>query len=490
MPSKNPRFSLPKSPDIPAPIRDQFVELAKTLEPFEQAGIDAMSRGPVARQEFSEMMEWNGILGPKFGARVQKIGRALHADWKRRESEFICKRESPQVEAFQRSGVRVDRAVNDIGAWMHEDGRILAAFYVREALMFAFVLTAKQNVRYRGFDAFIQDYEDDSNQRPALKDQSGLLDWFRVNEYVRLSPLAQPMHDLHPDEIFSLVRDMDFAPAGPEGIPLDFSALTHDGVPLRGRLDILPESDPFVLAVFALYNKYGGVITSGTISRLTGEIVPRGMSFVPARICLDDHDLYEAVRSAVLQGILVAVDAGALVERTYVDLTPEELARLRRAVSHTADRPLARPTKPVTATNSATTTPIPSCLSGGETHGENADALTADASLHENVRPTLSRAEIAAIVEEMNRPRKDSERRERIIVRREGSLTWPRIKRTLTRIGVEIDLTTTHPKLRFNGEKAGYVNSHEANEGKIRDVLYRVLDKLCIPEDTFFANFR
>ena len=486
MPSKNPRFSLPKSPDIPAPIRDQFVELAKTLEPFEQAGIDAMSRGPVARQEFSEMMEWNGVLGPKFGTRVQKIGRALHADWKRRESEFICKRESPQVEAFRRSGVRVDRAVNDIGAWMHEDGRILAAFYVREALMFAFVLTAKQNVRYRGFDAFIQDYEDDSNQRPALKDQSGLLDWFRVNEYVRLSPLAQPMHDLHPDEIFSLVRDMDFAPAGPEGIPLDFSALTHDGVPLRGRLDILPESDPFILAAFALYNKRDDVISTGAISRLTGEIVPCMMNFVPARVCLDDHGAYEAVRASVLQGILAAVDAGALVERSYTDLTPEERARLAKAVRHTADRPLARPTKRVERVVVATIAPGPSRLSEVETRAKDEP----EPVFRDESGPALTHADVAAITEEMNRPRPDSERRERIIVRREGCLTWPRVMRTLKRIGVEIELTTTHPKLRYNGKKTGYVNSHEGNDRKIRHALYAVLDDLDIGEDAFWANLR
>jgi len=485
MPSKNPRFSLPKSPDIPSAIRDQFADLAKTLEPFEQAGIDAMERGPLARQEFSEMMEWNGVLGPRFGARIEKIGRALFADWKRREHEFIWSRDTPKAEAFKRSGERVDRAANAIIDWFQGDRRALAAFYAREAMMFAFVLTLKQNIRRQGLHQFVDEYDEDAARVSALKSQSTLLDWFRVNEFVRRSPVAQPRHDLPPDEIFALVRDMDFAPVGPEGIPLDFSALTHDGVTLRGRLDVLPETDPFILVIFALCNKAGDVMATGAISRLTGEIVPNGMTFVPARVCLDDHELYEAVRACILQGILVAVDAGALVERTYVDLTAEEKARLCRAVTHTADRPLARPVKPTAV---ATTTPDPSCLSGKETRSE--DELSHDPTYHGESRPPLTRAEIAAIVDEMNRPRPDTERRARIIVRREGCLTWPRIMRTLIRIGVETVFTTTHPKLRFNSEKAGYPNSHERNEGKIRDTLYRVLAKLKIDEDTFFASFR
>ena len=473
---KNPGRLLPKSPDVPDAIRALFADLAKTLEPFEQAGLDALEKGPVACREFSETMEWNGVLGPAFGTRIERIGRALFADWKRRERAFIWTREVPQVGPFQRSCDRVDRAVNAIVDWLRKDGRPLAVFYAGEAMMLSFVLTLKHNAKAQGFESFIDEYSRDAERKPALKEQAGLLDWFRVNEYVRRSSVPQPRHDLHPDEIFALVRDMDFAQVGPEGVPLDFSALTHDGVPLRGRLDVLPIADPFILAVFALYNKAGDVISTGAVSRLTGEIVPCGMNFVPMRVCLDDHELYETVRACVLRGILVAVDAGALVERTYENLTPEEKARLFRAVTHTADRPLAKPTTKA----EPSVIPEPSVA---ETPESPAPAIC-------DGQRALTRAEIAAIVDEMNRPRLDSERRDRIVVRREGCLTWPRIMRTLTRMKVEVDLTTTHPKLRFNGEKAGYVNSHEADEGKIRDALYRVLAKLRIAEKDFFANFR
>lgn len=482
MPFTDPIRTFPRSPDLPSEIRDQFIDLVRTLEPFEAAGAASLRGGPVERRAFSEMMEWNGVLGPKFGRRIEKIGRAVVAEYYKRATTVNWRSDPAKGGTVARAFTSFIRAQKAIGAWMKKENRQLALFYGSEIEYFIGAVMNKSRIRKLGFEQALKANDAEQGDPESDAVMARIFDWFRVNEYVKPLSDAEPCHDIQPDEIFSLVRDMEFMYV-PGGIPVRLPALTQDGVSLNGWLNAPDEdeTETYALLFFVISDRNGLPMATGLVSRLTGEISLLGMNFVPVRICFNDHGTYEAIRASILQAILAAVDTGALKERTFVNLTPEEITQLRRTVTHTTDRPLARPvaTKPgMQAPNEAMATPAMPSPSAGISPPQPPQPPT-----------ELTRTEIAAAIEEMNRPRPDSERRTRIIERR-SCMTWRQVMNALVRIGVEIDLTTTHPKLRFNGRKAGYVGSHEANEGKIRKALYVALDDLGIEKSTFFANLR
>ncbi len=82
------------------------------------------------------------------------------------------------------------------------------------------------------------------------------------------------------------------------------------------------------------------------------------------------------------------------------------------------------------------------------------------------------------------------EKPQKPIIIRERQLTWQRIMRTFKRIGIHIDVSSAHPKLTFNASVSRYLNSHDTDTEHCKRELYRVLDDLSIPHDTFFAALK
>ena len=55
--------------------------------------------------------------------------------------------------------------------------------------------------------------------------------------------------------------------------------------------------------------------------------------------------------------------------------------------------------------------------------------------------------------------------------------------------GVEIDITTTHPKLNYKGRPAGFLNRHSNEDGAFNlRVLEKTLTTLGIDPDAFYRS--
>jgi len=466
----NPKRFLPKSPAISADLRDRVIDLAKALEPFEMAAKDAFSKGPLERRELCELLEWNTVSGPMLARQVERCGRALYVEKRAVQRKADQHLSEASIQVCVKATCSLLNSFQEIGRWLFSDGRNLASYHLSEVKSYSNVLEERDFVARRGTESLARRAQSAGNLESAIR-----AGWFKANERVRILPRGPAEGSLNADEIFSLIRDMEFSDTSEDGIRILLPSLAIDGIPLTARLAQMPSENPFIHMLFFLNDEHGALLAAGALCRLTGEILIGGMSIIPARICFDDREVYETIRSEIFHAILAAVDAGALVEKEFVDLTPAEIAQLKRVVAHAADRPMARPTK----TNGAATAKVETT--------EPPPELPPEPELAPRPPAELTPDEIAAIIEEMNRPRSDIERRDRIVARR-SCMTWRQIMSALRRLGVEIDLTTRHPKLCFEGRKTGYVNSHEANERKVRHVLYRVLDDLGIDQPTFFAN--
>ena len=481
--------------DYPEKLPKKIAAIAKRVAPFEDMAIDIRDdyRGGL---DLNDLMEMEGVLNADLVNDIESGGRMLRGYLRAKEVEMLVPRhvEFPGGQRFVMDGAvfakwdrfraRVDVNMNGILKRLADDRRPIAFNFVSEIMQCALLASLVEQTKNQGLDKTLEMHR----ARQGLPDSQKVLiqSIIAAKHFIAKSDTAST-YEYSPKAVFELLRDGAYAPTPEEGVPLDISGLTWFGRPARATLNLFAMQNCLVLACIDVYGTNPDeLIAKFALSRVTGELVPSGVSLISAKSTFEAMGnlvTYERIRDAALIGLYRALEQGAIQELPFVDLTDDERRRVTYRPPRSRGKSEMTPVVVPKELNSRTSVPESSTREGVSVV---TDTLTDSEAPTAVVSPAPSIAEqIAAI----NRPR-EAGSREPHIVWSESRITWRRVIRALKRVGVLIEMSGAHPKLKYQNKTTRYLNSHEGDSARNKHELYRVLSELEITRDKFFAALK
>lgn len=447
---KKPRVSperlLDVGPGFSQEVKKRIADMARTLEPYEDFASE-FSHGPIGdKLALVEILDQQGILSPAFKQQFDAIARivsgipaALQEKFDRAPlaSKRLLK---GQLEAQVREH---DRATNLIAGRLTADNRPLARNLYAEALRGSIVLSLERNIVQRGFSTVWREKKETSED----------IHWIAFAIAAERAPLTERQKDpldFSIDEKLRLLKEAQFQPSNQFAYQLPYK---NEEKQLNIVMQVLETTNALTLVNFVI--PFPGLNLNGSFSRATGELHVNNAML----LSLEEHfriagaqNAYKNLREIIINALFDAWEKGALTEEEYVtfdELPADNVVSIETVIKEDTI---------VDSTNSEESITEP------ETKPETEIAV--------------STAQTAAPV---------PERKKRYSTRR---FTWRRVMAALKRCGVEIDMGHAHPKLRYDGKTAGYLNSHDRDTRHNRQVVQDTLATLQIPFETFLEKLR
>lgn len=452
-------------PPFPDKIPKRLLKIGKTFDRFEDIALSSDYQDSKGQLDLTDLMEIEGALSPELVTDIEAIGKQWQTYTKSMEMHFIAHPDGLR-KMNQHMGV-VDGQYNNFLKKLASERRPIFQKFAIEGVQLSYLYSLIQVASRLHFDDFIKR----TRETAKTFEQQALIDWVSMSHILRASGQPSKIDLPHKDAI-ELMRDCEFE----EGVtqPFTIPSITLRGVPIRGQIRIFPSQNPLAIGVLELINPHINEVMARTlVSRLTGELVPDGLQLVSGQVAFDTvnrPEVYTTLRDLAANELLGAVTRGEIKDRIYVTIDKDEQTK-------TSIRPVKiRRITPVTIEPSLIESPSSEPIVT-QAPPEAAAPQQTDIQHH---GPSI--AEQLAAINVTNGKDKPE-----VVVRQESRLTWRRIIRALKRIGVEIDLSAAHPKLKYQRATTRFLNSHESDTARNKHELYRALKELNIDRDRFFA---
>ncbi|KKW30910.1 MAG: hypothetical protein UY72_C0001G0022 [Candidatus Uhrbacteria bacterium GW2011_GWD2_52_7] len=461
-----PRLKLEKVVDFKQPfpekIPKKLLKIGKTFDRFEDIALSTDYLDSKGQLDLTDLMEIEGALNAELASDIETIGKQWQIYVRSMELHFIGYPDGQRM--MGKHMTVVDDQYNNFLRKLISERRPIFQKFAIEAVQLSYLYSLIQTASHLDLQEFIEQ----SRKNTHTPEQRALIDWVAISRLLRATG-KPPELDLPHKDAFELLRDCEFS----KGVtaPFVIQSVTFHGTPIKGRIRIYPAQNPLALAVMELINPHNNdIMANAVISRLTGELVPDGMQVISGKVAFDAinrPEVYTLLRDIAINELFTAVTRGEIRDKEYVTINEAEQTT-------TTIRPVKiRRIVPVDIQPTPSET-LPEPVAEISVHREEVEKSDA---VHE---PSI--AEQLAAINTTNEKTKQE-----VVVRQESRLTWRRIMRALKRIGVEIDLSTTHPKLKYERATTRFLNSHESDTGRNKHELYRALKELNIDRDRFFA---
>lgn len=454
---------------LPEDVRKFAIRIARRVEPFEAySGVINWECHRDVVDLFSLLMG-NGAFGEELVADVARLARRMHEALIRRLTKFT--QGGMSERAFDSYCAHFGNAFEQqIMIPILADGRRLAWLCLSEGLVRFRAFAIQMSVEAVGIDSIMRGLQlpaELASKQAASNDRDMYeASWWQMVDWLDNEP--------DPNEIMSqeqfveavgVLSETEFADFGePIQVPLPrvFGSLAQ----ATCSMTILPGLVFTGLIDFVLYWPPGNSL-NWTLSRMGGHFMSRTSLLLPFDAPFKHYDklrAYEYLCRASVAAVLEAMHIGALREDVYVGgddfMARLELSRLSRLIASLPDIPESRAAE----LEVMETRPVPIARV----------APTADASLVFDTTGSMGTRRHPKRPKPAYQPK---------------GLSWRKIMNGLHGYGVEIDITTTHPKLNYMGRPAGFLNRH-SNEDEVFNclVLERTLAALGIDPDAFYRS--
>lgn len=478
------------TPEFPEKLPKKIQRIIERFEPFEDLALTCRP-GTEDDIELTDLMEVAGALTPELVAEIESAGKALRNYVVENERTMLAPKErqmgqmirievtDAMVQSFQRFIGRLDANTQRITDRLAGDRRPLANRFTFEIIQYSLLSALASQAQREGIDATI---EANITRTGLPEEQQRLLDTVVVASKFEIHGGA-PSYPVSHKDCFDLLRDGAYRPKNENGISIVIPGVRFQGMPVRGTLNTMNFQHGLYLGYFEIENPtVEKPMAAFLLSRITGELIPAGMNVVSAERTfeiLGHKDAYVSMRDAAFYGFLHAIETGEIEEVPYFSLDQDE----QRAATFRLPKNRIRSTSseaslPFLASNEALPKSEPEAVAVADAVAEKTMPVAEDSS----VRAPSIEEQIAL----MNRPAAREERERSIWL--ESRITWHRVMRAFERLGITIEVSGAHPKLRYGKETDRYLNSHDRDPQRNKQEVFRVLRKFGISRDQFFAK--
>lgn len=474
---------------FPPKLPKRLAEIISRVAQFEDAAIE-LPNDSYADIDFIDMMLIAGIPNAEFiqylestskilRAYIESNGNALHRTTTVTQGGRTTLESTLDQRAFSQFTKRVDNNMNGILRAVAADRRPVAHRYLQEIQNATLQLHVADRARAEGPE-FLRQFQVDPSYPVEQR---------TIANTLAACMFSAPFGEPHPystthTEAHALLRDSAFFETHPDGVRIPVPGIKVFGMRTWGTITTYDPQSGLILGGFTLMNPHNEKpLVTFKISRITGELITEGMHVLSAEAAfagMDKRDVYARLRDAALAGMLGAIESGALQEKPYIILDDAEHAVVYRTgkasppvhYTETAPRGILAPSEPATPAPIVSREDVTVPPEASETPTTPAEQDTA---------PTVPMPSVEEQIAAMNTYRE----KERRAIHRERRITWPRVLRAFERLHVTVQ-QRAHPILSFGGKTTRYLNAHDTDTEHARRELYRALDDLGIPEDTFF----
>ncbi len=454
---------------LPDDVRKFALRIARRLEPFEAYSglIDWGCHRDVV--DLFSLLIFNGVFGEELVADVARLAGRMHVSVLRHLSKFALGTVSER--AFDNFCVLFgDAFEKQVLAPIMADGRRLAYLCLSEGILKFRAHSIQTAVEAIGIDQTFHRMRmlTEPGARLLESHQRDLYEagWWAVVDWLSNAP--------DPDEIMSQEQFTDAAAVLSE---TEFADLREPiQVPLPRVFESFPQATCYMTILPGLV--FTGLIdfvlrwspdnsVNWTLSRLGGRFMSRTSLLLPFDAPFRHYDKmrsYEYLCRASVAAVLEALHVGTLCEDIdaggddlAIRLELSRLSRLIDTLPATILPTVGIPEEALPMTLLVAASPLAQVANGGF------DDACAMGTGRRKRRSLPS-----------HRPR---------------VLGWRKIMAGLSRWGVAIDITTTHPKLTYGGKTAGFLNRHPGEDPAFnRRVLEQTLATLGIDPDAFYRS--
>ncbi len=479
------------TPDFPEKLPKKFEKIIKRFAPFEDLAL-AAGEDPVAGLDLNDLMETEGALNDELVREITSAAKMLRAFLKAQEVKIIktdsvvegdMERHTTNAESvkrFERFHLRVGANFTQIIKRLEADRRPVAQRFIAEIAHTSLLMSMAEHMQINGIERAMQ--EQQQHMKNMREDQRMIFDAVMVAALYDVRG-GIPEDPTRTKDAFELLRDGAYAPTTEQGVEIDMPGVVFDGKhKVRAVIRTHEAQNPLVIGVIEIYNPtVDKVLARFSLSRINGELVPDGMHVMSAEsvfASLQKQELYNRIRDIAFTEFLAAVERNEIHEQPFVSFVGEEQKEVKtfRTPKIRIATPPHAPTMPAAVPEQVTP----------EIAAEAPVIPTTKTKTPSPVQQTSIEAQIAAL----NRPREASEEKESRVVWLERRITWRRALSALKRLGVSIDLSGAHPKLKYGAKVTRYLNAHDNDTEHNKHELYRVLRELSISRDAFFAQLK